>query len=462
MKLTCGATREGAGGAGAGGSGEGGGAIATGGAGGGGTVCTVMVGAGGGFWICTSGGGMNAGGGGGSLGGGGKFSGGGGGGGFIAFSGGSIAAEVKGGSNGITGASSLSEFPVNGATRGAAGATTSVITAIPFCSTTSDLTITKTNNTNTIVPGAPITYTIAARNNGLKDVFGVEVKDTLPAVFGNISWTCSPTSGSSCYVANGSGHVDTKVNLLSGGVATFQVTATPIPTATGMVTNTATIAAPPGAVDTNPGNNSATDTDTLTPQSDLSITKSNGTTSVTPGTNTTYTIVVTNNGPSTVPNATVSDPLPAKLSNATWTCTASQGSACGAPNGQGGIATTVSLIPGGRATFTLSASVLPDATGTLENVVTVAPPNGVADLTPGNNTARDTDALSAQANLSIIKTASPNPVPASENVTFTIVVTNSGPSMADAVSVTDPLAAGLTLVSASSTRGTCSGTQTVT
>jgi hypothetical protein len=72
LKLTCGATRAGAGGAAGAGSGVGGGAIVTGGAGGGGVVCTVMAGAGGGFSILISGGGAKAGGGGGNFGGGGR------------------------------------------------------------------------------------------------------------------------------------------------------------------------------------------------------------------------------------------------------------------------------------------------------------------------------------------------------------------------------------------------------
>ena len=55
---------------------------------------------------------------------------------------------------------------------------------------------------------------------------------------------------------------------------------------------------PAGVTDPNLANNSATDTDTLTPQADLAITKSDGVTSVAPGQPTTYTIVVSNNGPS--------------------------------------------------------------------------------------------------------------------------------------------------------------------
>ena len=45
-------------------------------------------------------------------------------------------------------------------------------------------------------------------------------------------------------------------------------------------------------------NNSATDTDTVTGSADLAITKTDGVASVIAGTSTTYTITVTNNGPS--------------------------------------------------------------------------------------------------------------------------------------------------------------------
>jgi hypothetical protein len=49
------------------------------------------------------------------------------------------------------------------------------------------------------------------------------------------------------------------------------------------------------------GNNSATDTDTLTPSADLGITKTDGVTTATPGGSVTYTIVASNAGPSACP-----------------------------------------------------------------------------------------------------------------------------------------------------------------
>ncbi len=66
------------------------------------------------------------------------------------------------------------------------------------------------------------------------------------------------------------------------------------------------------------------------------------------------------------------------------------------------------------------------------------------------------------ANLSVTKTASPNPAIVTSNLTYRIIVTNTGPSPATNVAVTDPLPAGVNFVSATPTQGTCSGTTTVT
>ena len=49
--------------------------------------------------------------------------------------------------------------------------------------------------------------------------------------------------------------------------------------------------------DSNPANNSATDTDTLTPQADLAITKTDGVTTATPGGSVTYTITASQRRP---------------------------------------------------------------------------------------------------------------------------------------------------------------------
>ncbi len=133
-----------------------------------------------------------------------------------------------------------------------------------------DLAITKTDNLTSVAAGSIITYTIVVTNNGPNDVQGASVKDTLPAILTNVTWTCTASTGSSCGVTSGSGNIDTTVNLKNGGTATYTVKATISPTATGTLQNTAIVLRPNDVNDptdsnrTGAGNNSATDTTTLT------------------------------------------------------------------------------------------------------------------------------------------------------------------------------------------------------
>ncbi len=60
--------------------------------------------------------------------------------------------------------------------------------------------------------------------------------------------------------------------------------------------------------------------------------------------------------------------------------------------------------------------------------------------------------------LSISKTASPNPGQVGLNLSYRITVTNSGPALATNVNLTDTLPSSVSFVSASTTQGSCSGT----
>src|SRR5262249_49869832 len=175
------------------------------------------------------------------------------------------------------------------------------------------------------------------------------------------------------------------VDLPVNASVTFTFTAQVGPSATGTLANTASVSTPPGVTDTNPTNNSATDTDNLAPQSDLSITKDDGVTSVTPGGSTTYTIVVSNGGPSMAVAQQVSALSPSPLPAVSWTALASPGSSVAKASGTGNILTTVTLLPGGSVTFSAVAQISSAATGSLTNTATVAVPPGAR--APADNNA---------------------------------------------------------------------------
>ncbi|MGQ3191721.1 DUF7507 domain-containing protein [Neoaquamicrobium sediminum] len=131
-------------------------------------------------------------------------------------------------------------------------------------------------------------------------------------------------------------------------------------------------------------------------EADLSITKDDGETTFSRGSNVTYQIVVSNAGPESVVGASVSDPLPGGIATANWTCgSATGGAVCGAASGTGAINTTADLPAASSVTYSLTLTVPPTYPGVnLTNTATVAAPGSIPDPVAGNNTASDTNVVS--------------------------------------------------------------------
>jgi uncharacterized repeat protein (TIGR01451 family) len=318
-----------------------------------------------------------------------------------------------------------------------------------------DLSITKTDGVTTATAGGSVTYTITASNSGPSNATGATITDTFPASL-TCTWTCLGSGGGTCTAA-GSGNINDTVNLPSGGSVTYTGSCTISGAASGSLTNTATVTEPAGLTDSNPTNNSATDTDTLGGNADLAITKTDGVTSVTAGGSTTYTITASNAGPSNATGATVADTFPASLT-CTWTCLGSGGGTCTAA-GSGNINDTVNLPSGGSATYSASCTISGAATGSLSNTATVTAPGGVTDSNLTNNSATDTDTVDGSADLSITKTDGVTSVSAGGSTTYTITASNAGPSNASGATVTDTFPASLTCTwtCLGSAGGTCTG-----
>jgi uncharacterized repeat protein (TIGR01451 family) len=302
-----------------------------------------------------------------------------------------------------------------------------------------DVSITKTDGVTTAVPGGSVTYTITASNAGPDPVTGGVVADTFPAIL-TCTWTCVGAGGGTCTAA-GSGNISDGVTLPVGGSVTYTASCTIAASALGTLSNTAMVSGV-AAGDPNQGSNSATDTDTLTPQADLAVTKTDGVTTATPGGSVTYTIMASNAGPSDAPGSTVTDTFPGVLT-CTWTCVGAGGGTCTAA-GSGNISDTVNLPAGGSVTYTASCTISPSATGSLVNTATVEESEGVTDPNPDNNSATDTDGLGATADLAITKTDGVTTATPGGSVTYTITASNAGPSDSDGASVVDTFPTELT------------------
>jgi uncharacterized repeat protein (TIGR01451 family) len=206
--------------------------------------------------------------------------------------------------------------------------------------------------------------------------------------------------------------------------------------------------------DTNQANNIAT---LVTPVAgnvgasvDLSITKTGAPTTVTVGSNETYTLTVTNNSTTTAATSVVvTDVLPA---GATFVSGTSSVSGVTVTNA-GGVATATIPTLAAGASATVTIIVTPTAAGSITDTAVVE--GAQPDTTQSNNTASATTTVTAaSADLSVTKTGPTNPVNTGANETYTIVVTNNDAANgASNVVLSDVLPAGATFVSATSTAG---------
>jgi uncharacterized repeat protein (TIGR01451 family) len=268
-----------------------------------------------------------------------------------------------------------------------------------------------TNDTTggTVEAGASITYTVEVSNTGPDAANGATVSDLAASALTDVSWTAVASGGASGFTTSGTGNIIDTVDLPADSTITYTINATVLASASGSLSNTANLTPPASVTDTN-STESSTDTVTVTPQvtADLSIfqtdnvggtfnSSTNDTTGgeAPPGATVVYTVLVSNGGPDTVTGATVSDSFPAGLTNVSWTVVASSGGASGfTPAGAGSIDDTVDLPSGSSVTYTIRATVLSSASGSIVNTATVTPPASVTD-TNDHGSSTDTITLTS-------------------------------------------------------------------
>jgi uncharacterized repeat protein (TIGR01451 family) len=320
---------------------------------------------------------------------------------------------------------------------------------------TSDLAITKTGPP-TATSGGTISWTITASNNGPDISQPTTFNDPLPAgtTFASMIQNTGPTFVCSDPGAGNNGNVSCSIGTIgqfaSGASAQFTLTANIDPTFTGTLSNTASIFGP--NADTNPNNNSATAVATVTASADLAVNKT-GPATANAGTDITYTVTVTNNGPSNAASVAFSDVVPANTTFVSESQTTGSTFSCTKPSvgGTGTVNCTLASFAPGSATFSITVHVSPGAAGavisnTANATTTTTDPN------PGNNTSTALTNAIASADVSIVKTA-PAAASTGSNLTYSINVTNNGPSDAASVTMADTLPPNTTFVSESQPTG---------
>ncbi len=311
--------------------------------------------------------------------------------------------------------------------------------------TAADLQLTKAATPTSVDVGGEVTYTLIATNAGPDTVKGATVTDQLPA--------------GETYVSNDAGCTDVGQtvscslgDLLDDATRTIQIVVRiELALADETVTNTAQ--ATSETPDPDEADNTAEAEITVAPAADLGLTKTvviegEGATLALPG-EATYTLTVANAGPDPAGEVLVSDTLPAGesfLASDSGCTVAGQTVSCALGELADGEARTIHL------TVSVGVSL---GERTVTNTATVY--SATFDPNPANNTASASLQTGPAADVAIEKTG-PASVVSGASITWTLKVTDNGPSTAQQVIVEDPLPSGVTLTGATSTQGACQST----
>src|SRR5205823_1107418 len=104
--------------------------------------------------------------------------------------------------------------------------------------------------------------------------------------------------------------------------------------------------------------------------------------------------------------------------------------------------TSSGLAATGMDTFTITVHIsagYADGADLTNSASVAAADNNTSDPDQSNNTGSVTVTVNRQADVSITKSDSPDPVTAGNNLTYTLTASNSGPSNAQGVDVTDTM-----------------------
>jgi len=316
----------------------------------------------------------------------------------------------------------------------------------PVTVSNTDLSLTKTVDNYYPNIGDTVLFTVTAANSGSIQATGVEVTDLLPAGLTYISSLASQGSYDNGSGAWAVGSID------AGNSATLQITAT-MNSGLEQINTAEITAADTPDPDSTPGNNDITEDDQdrirLQAVSDLSLTKTDSTDPIDSDQILTYTITVTNNGPSAANHIVVTDYLPSgstfiSASGTNWSCSHSSG-----------IVTCAKSEMADTEISTITISVYPPAVaGDHTNTATVVSDNN--DLTAANNTQSVITTVNPVIDIRITGSDDPDPVTINQSLSYELTVKNNGPSTATNVTVTNTIPAGTTYKTTAASGWNCS------
>jgi uncharacterized repeat protein (TIGR01451 family) len=304
--------------------------------------------------------------------------------------------------------------------------------------TSADVSVTKLADVAEVSPGEPISYIVTVLNSGPSDAVEVTISDDLPAgvVATNVTGaTCALADPLTCDLGT----------LEPGERVEIVITAAADPAALESLDNG--VFATSTTDDPEPGNNSATTSTPTSPEADVAVVTT-GPASVVAGAQMTYTVIVTNEGPSDAINATLIDLLPTGTS--LIAATPSVGGSCVA------LTCVWSVIPAGSSvSVSITVEVSDSVVGGSVLVNTASATSDTTDPNPTNDFDTHETTVSTSADLRVAKVLTSAPLEPGTAEIYTITVTNLGPTEAHDVVVADSLPSGLSASGVSSSAGRC-------
>jgi len=289
-----------------------------------------------------------------------------------------------------------------------------------------DLAITKVADADSVIIGDTLTYTITITNNGPDAAQTPLLVDSIPPELINPVYSID---GGLTFqdISLGSLVLPT---LQPGDVFTVIVKGVVNQFADGIIDNTATISST--TPDPDMSNNTATTATPIINAADVSIVKTGSQASVTAGDLLTYTLTISNAGPSPSENTIVTDAISAAILNPQYSL---NGSTPLQP--WPGELNIGELAPSATATITIQGTVASFAEDPITNTATVT--SDTPDPNPDNNTSTLDTTVVGSADLAITKQADQTQVHPGDPLTYTIQVVNNGPSDAENVLITDSI-----------------------
>ena len=304
-------------------------------------------------------------------------------------------------------------------------------TAVAAINYLADLELTKVVDKEDIFAGEMLTYTIQIENLGIDDAENVVLTDNIAEILlapevslDGLNWTNWVNPYALGTIPSGAINTLWLRGIVDSSLAVQSIT------------NTATISS--DTPDPDVTNNSDSATTQISTSADIQVVKIGDKDDVIAGNTLTYTLEITNLGPSDAQNVVLIDHIPSGILSMDYSM-------------DDGVTWLKwhrahllgTLLSGATETILIRGLVNPSSLGIVSNTATIG--STTPDRDVSNNTSTEQTDVNASADVAITKTAI-DPSFAGGALIYTIVITNNGPSFASDVTITDVMPVGISNV----------------